>query len=735
MRTRATDLFGLDLPLFAFSHCRDVVAAVSKAGGLGVLGALAFSPEQLEIELTWLDEHVDGHPYGVDVVMPASYAGSGGELDPNRMEQQLADMIPQEHKDFIERVLDEHDVPPLNEDEERSGLLGWTHEGARPQVEISLAHPIRLLVNALGPPPKDVVDLADEHGVKVAALVGSLAHAERQVNQGVDMIVAQGYEAGGHTGDVAAMVLVPEVVDAVGDRVPVLAAGGIGSGRQMAAAMALGADGVWTGSIWLTTTESDTAPVVMDRLIAAGSRDTRPVPGADRQAGPAAADTVDGGVGASRLAGLPAYAAAVHGHRRGATPHRQVRGRRAAGHAGRSDRGADAVGATGTRRRPGLDERVRRRHPTARRPARRGVGDAGSARPRRPRHRGAVDAARGAAVTRRRRVPPPAGLRRPGARRVVLAGGRGLMPAPALQTWLDQVATLELPPMREQPIEQVRDSATAFSDAAAGPPAPVARVEDRELDTRAGPCWARVYTPTADGGPLPVVAYFHGGGFVFMGIETHDRICRRLANVTGALVVSVDYRLAPEHRFPAALDDCYAATEWLATHAADLGGDPTRLAVAGDSAGGDLAAAVTLRARVSGPPLAAQVLVYPVCDAARDTGSYRDFADGYLLTADTMDWFWECYLGPDGDPADPFASPLRAATLADLPPAMVITGEYDPLRDEGEAYAHRLDGFDVPVELHRFDGMLHGFLGMDGLVPDADAAMACIGAFVRTHLS
>lgn len=274
MRTRATEMFGLDLPVFAFSHCRDVVAAVSKAGGMGVLGALAFTPDELEIELKWIDEHVDGKPYGVDVVMPASYAGAGGELDPDRMETQLADMIPQAHKDFIESILDEHDVPPLNEDEERSGLLGWTHEGARPQVDIALAHPTKLLVNALGPPPKDVVDLAHEHDVKVAALVGSLAHAERQVNQGVDMIVAQGYEAGGHTGDVAGMVLVPEVVDAVGDRVPVLGAGGIGSGRQMAAAMALGADGVWTGSIWLTTTESDTAAPVVERLLSAGSRDT-----------------------------------------------------------------------------------------------------------------------------------------------------------------------------------------------------------------------------------------------------------------------------------------------------------------------------------------------------------------------------------------------------------------------------------------------------------------------------
>jgi NAD(P)H-dependent flavin oxidoreductase YrpB (nitropropane dioxygenase family) len=274
VKTRACDLFGLDLPIFAFSHCRDVVAAVSKAGGMGVLGALAFSPEQLEIELAWIDEHVDGKPYGVDVVMPASYAGAG-DLDPTRMETQLADMIPQGHKDFIEKVLAEYDVPQLPADEEqRSGLLGWTHEGARPQIDVALAHPIKLLVNALGPPPKDIVDLAHEHGVKVAALVGSLAQAERQVNQGVDMIVAQGYEAGGHTGDVAAMVLVPEVVDAVGDRVPVLAAGGIGTGRQMAAALALGADGVWTGSIWLTTAEGGTDPVVIEKLLKAGSRDT-----------------------------------------------------------------------------------------------------------------------------------------------------------------------------------------------------------------------------------------------------------------------------------------------------------------------------------------------------------------------------------------------------------------------------------------------------------------------------
>ena len=189
------------------------------------------------------------------------------------MAEQLADMIDEEHRQFVEKILAEHGVGPLDEDEKGGGLLGWVHEKGREQVEISLAHPIKLLVNALGPPPKDVVDLSHEHGVKVAALCGSVQHAERQVNQGVDIIVAQGTEAGGHTGDVSSLVLWPDVVDAVAPT-PVLAAGGIGSGRQMAAALALGCDGVWTGSIWLTTAESDMNPLVMEKLLAAGARDT-----------------------------------------------------------------------------------------------------------------------------------------------------------------------------------------------------------------------------------------------------------------------------------------------------------------------------------------------------------------------------------------------------------------------------------------------------------------------------
>jgi NAD(P)H-dependent flavin oxidoreductase YrpB (nitropropane dioxygenase family) len=272
MKTRASEMFGIDLPIFAFSHCRDVVAAVSKAGGLGVLGALAFSPEQLEIELNWIDEHVDGKPYGVDVVMPAKYAGAG-ELDPERMGEQLKEMIPQQHRDWVNQLLAEHDVPELSEEDRSEGLLGWVHEKGREQVQIALEHPIKLLANALGSPPKDVVDLAHEHGVKVAALCGSVQQAERHVNQGVDIVVAQGGEAGGHTGDVASLVLWPDVVDAVAPA-PVLAAGGIGTGRQIAAALALGCEGVWTGSIWLTTAESDTGTMAMEKLLAAGAPDT-----------------------------------------------------------------------------------------------------------------------------------------------------------------------------------------------------------------------------------------------------------------------------------------------------------------------------------------------------------------------------------------------------------------------------------------------------------------------------
>lgn len=307
--------------------------------------------------------------------------------------------------------------------------------------------------------------------------------------------------------------------------------------------------------------------------------------------------------------------------------------------------------------------------------------------------------------------------------------------APGLVGYLDEVNAADAPPFETLPLDVGRAGAIAMVAATAGPKQPVASVEDRELATANGPLWVRVYRPVTTDEPLPIVGYFHGGGWVIMGIETHDGICRRLANASGALVVSIEYRLAPEHRFPAALDDCFAATQWLAAHGGEVGGDPSRLAVAGDSAGGNLAAAVALRARAAGPDLRGQVLVYPVCDAARDTESYRANRAGYLLTASAMAWFWDCYLGPDGDPLDPFASPIRAADFDGLPAALVITAEYDPLRDEGEAYARHLDGFDVRVELQRFDGVIHGFLGMEALVPEADAAMTRIGTFLRDVLT
>jgi NAD(P)H-dependent flavin oxidoreductase YrpB (nitropropane dioxygenase family) len=277
MRTRVTELFGLDYPIFAFSHCRDVVAAVSRAGGMGVLGALYFTPAELETELSWIDEHVNGRPYGVDVVMPAAYEGADLGVDsPEELLARLQQMIPEGHRRFVAELLERHGIPPLGAADADAGryLLGWTDATARPQVEVALKHPIALLANALGPPPADVVEQAHARGVQVAALASSARHARKQLAVDVDIIVAQGTEAGGHTGDVSSMVLIPEIVDAVGEDRPVLAAGGIGRGRQMAASLALGAEGVWTGSIWLTVEEADTPTPVRDRMLGATSRDT-----------------------------------------------------------------------------------------------------------------------------------------------------------------------------------------------------------------------------------------------------------------------------------------------------------------------------------------------------------------------------------------------------------------------------------------------------------------------------
>ena len=274
MKTTLCDQLGIDLPIFAFTHCRDVVAAVTNAGGFGVLGAVGFTPEQLAVELDWIDEHVGDRPYGVDIVIPGKYEGMG-EMDPEKLQQDLLDMIPKEHFDFKDRILREHDVPELPPDEAAGPrLLGWTLATATPQVQISLQHDnVKLIANALGTPPKEVIDEIHSKGRLVAALCGSAKHALKHKKEGVDIVIAQGTEGGGHTGDVGSMVLWPEVIDAIAPT-PVLAAGGIGCGRQIAAALAMGAQGVWTGSLWLTVQEADVPPSQMQTYLDAGSRDT-----------------------------------------------------------------------------------------------------------------------------------------------------------------------------------------------------------------------------------------------------------------------------------------------------------------------------------------------------------------------------------------------------------------------------------------------------------------------------
>lgn len=278
MRTAICDQLGMEFPILAFSHCRDVVAAVSKAGGFGVLGATTHTPEQLEVELRWIDEAVEGKPYGVDVLVPEKLAGADEGGLGRISGAALVDLIPDEHRRFLDQLLREYGIDPAppGSDEPVASMdvaMGLSVSGALRLIEVALDHPVRLVANALGTPPPELIEAAHGRNIPVAALVGKREHAERQQAAGVDIVVAQGYEAGGHTGEIATMVLVPEIVDTVAP-LPVLAAGGIASGRQMAAAMALGAQGVWTGSVWLTTKEAETHPVVMDKFLAAGSSDT-----------------------------------------------------------------------------------------------------------------------------------------------------------------------------------------------------------------------------------------------------------------------------------------------------------------------------------------------------------------------------------------------------------------------------------------------------------------------------
>ncbi|BBY49625.1 monooxygenase [Mycolicibacterium arabiense] len=263
--------FGIDFPLFAFSHCRDVVAAVTNAGGFGVLGATAYTPEQLDRELSWIDDHVHGKPYGADIIVPAKFEGKGEKLSKG----DLAGRIPVEHKEFVAGLLAEHGIEP--EASPRIGGTMLSGDTGPELLEVAMSHPIKLIANALGVPPDYMLEAGRERGVPVAALVGAKEHALKQAAAGVDLIVAQGTEAGGHCGEVSTLVLIPEVLDALeanGSDIPVLAAGGIVTGRQMAAAVAMGASGAWTGSVWLTTEEAETAPHTVQKMLAATSRDT-----------------------------------------------------------------------------------------------------------------------------------------------------------------------------------------------------------------------------------------------------------------------------------------------------------------------------------------------------------------------------------------------------------------------------------------------------------------------------
>jgi acetyl esterase len=302
---------------------------------------------------------------------------------------------------------------------------------------------------------------------------------------------------------------------------------------------------------------------------------------------------------------------------------------------------------------------------------------------------------------------------------------------PEAKVLLDQLAAVGGPPITEQTVEQARllmDSLAALN----ADPEPVQQTDELTIPGPAGDIPARTYRP--GDGLLPVVVYFHGGGWVIGSLDSHDATCRALANRSGAVVVSVDYRLAPEHRFPAAADDAYAATAWVAAQAAELNVDAGRLAVAGDSAGGNLAAVVAQMARDrKGPAIAFQVLVYPVTDCEFTTVSYRENADGYLLTRDAMQWFWNHYCG-EGERTNAYASPLRGDARG-LPRALVVTAEFDPLRDEGEAYGRRLAEAGVAVDCRRYDGMIHGFFGMTRILGQAKQAVDDVGAVLKTTLA
>lgn len=305
---------------------------------------------------------------------------------------------------------------------------------------------------------------------------------------------------------------------------------------------------------------------------------------------------------------------------------------------------------------------------------------------------------------------------------------------PQVQVMLEQLAAAGGPQLHEMTPQEARNTYRML--AALSPGEEVHQVDDRHVRTDAGDLGVRVYTPVqAVATAAPLLVWFHGGGWVIGDLETADAVCRALANRSGAVVVSVDYRLAPEHPFPAAPDDAMAAVLWAVENTDLLGADPGRVAVGGDSAGGNLAAVVAQRCRDEfGPALAFQLLVYPVTDLTLSHPSVSANGEGYLLTRTGLEWFRACYLG-EGDPAQPWCSPLYAKDLSGLPPALVVTAELDPLRDEGEAYAARLREAGVAVDLVRWEGQIHGFFSMLGILDDASAAIDHAGRALRSALA
>jgi|CXWL01.1.fsa_nt_gi acetyl esterase len=306
---------------------------------------------------------------------------------------------------------------------------------------------------------------------------------------------------------------------------------------------------------------------------------------------------------------------------------------------------------------------------------------------------------------------------------------------PGVQSLLEQAAAMNLPSY--DTLEPAQARAMYKLARGGAPPEPVDRVEERTIPDPGGEIPVRVYAP-ASAKALPALVYYHGGGFVIGDLDTHDGLCRVLANRAQCCVISVDYRLAPESKFPAAADDGYAAAAYVHAHPAEFGIDPARMAVGGDSAGGNIAAVVALMARDrGGPPIVYQALIYPVTNHNFETASYRDNAEGYFLTTNTMRWFWGHYLNSADDGANPYASPLRAASVAGLPPALVITAGFDPLRDEGESYADRLRAAGVTVKHSSYPGMVHGFAHMFELIPQGldaldEVAGGLRGAFATT---